>query len=212
MTRLRVLGNSCLELVDSSHHIIIDPVYSVNPKKGIDTILITHEHDDHLDMKYINEIKEEYAQSKQELKIYAPKPSQKKMIQAGWTDGIKVIDQDLMILQEDASFSVEAMKINCYKAKACYSFRLSSGNIHILHTADAVEFTQKLRKYNNSIDYCFISCFEDYFENYLQFVKDLRAKMIYPYHFRKGKNEFAKRLAEFLKKNEINSKFIKIGT
>jgi len=69
----------------------------------------------------------------------------------------------------------------------------------------------KLREIQNGIDCCFIACFEDHFKSYLEFIENIKPKLVVPYHFTENKEESAKKLVDFLKNNGIESVFIPIG-
>jgi L-ascorbate metabolism protein UlaG (beta-lactamase superfamily) len=45
--RIRYLGHSCIEIV-GKHHILIDPDFTRDPKPGVEYVLITHAHMDHV--------------------------------------------------------------------------------------------------------------------------------------------------------------------
>ncbi|MFU8771232.1 MAG: MBL fold metallo-hydrolase [Anaerolineales bacterium] len=45
--KVRYLGHSCIEII-GQHHILIDPDFTRDPQPGVDFILITHAHRDHI--------------------------------------------------------------------------------------------------------------------------------------------------------------------
>jgi len=45
--RIRFLGHSCIEII-GQHHILIDPDFLRKPDEGVDYILISHAHKDHI--------------------------------------------------------------------------------------------------------------------------------------------------------------------
>ena len=45
--QVRFLGHSCIEII-GKHHIIIDPDFIRQPEPGVDFILVTHAHLDHI--------------------------------------------------------------------------------------------------------------------------------------------------------------------
>jgi len=51
--KVRHLGHSCVEIV-GQHHIIIDPDFIVSPSEGVEYILVSHAHRDHIGR--INEV------------------------------------------------------------------------------------------------------------------------------------------------------------
>ena len=45
--QIRYLGHSCIEII-GEHHILIDPDFTHSPMAGVDYILVSHAHRDHL--------------------------------------------------------------------------------------------------------------------------------------------------------------------
>ena len=45
--RIRFLGHSCIEII-GQHHILIDPDFTREPTKGVEYILVSHAHRDHI--------------------------------------------------------------------------------------------------------------------------------------------------------------------
>lgn len=45
--RVRYLGHSCIEIM-GQHHILIDPDFTREPEKGVEYILVSHAHRDHI--------------------------------------------------------------------------------------------------------------------------------------------------------------------
>jgi L-ascorbate metabolism protein UlaG (beta-lactamase superfamily) len=45
--RVRYLGHSCIEII-GKHHILIDPDFIREPEKGVEYILVSHAHKDHI--------------------------------------------------------------------------------------------------------------------------------------------------------------------
>ncbi|MFX1355058.1 MAG: hypothetical protein ACFFGP_13965, partial [Promethearchaeota archaeon] len=54
-------------------------------------------------------------------------------------------------------------------------------------------------------------CFEENFEDYLKFIKEVSPKKVIPYHYTTEKEENSKNLVQFLNKNDINAQFLNIG-
>ena len=205
MATCRFLGRSCIEIKGLQDHIIIDPNYSKAPLSDINTIFFTHEHEDHVNIKKLNEIREKYAVKNSSLQMYGPRS-----VKNEYNLDLKRIKNGEKIRLNN--FIVKAFEVECYKSKECLAYVINKGDIKLLHTADSSEFSNKLRNPMSQIDYCFIACFEDQFPNYLEFLEELRPVITFPYHFDPGQEKMAKKLSEFLNENGIESKFIEIGT
>lgn len=204
MVVCRFLGNACVELISERDHIIIDPVFLSNPKKGIKSIFLTHHHPDHTNIEKINEIKKEFSREAKELEIYGPECIHEEF----------KLDFTLILPGSRVDLNngyVEVFENNCWKAEGCVAYLVEIESKKILHTADSADYSGQLNAIKDEINYCFVACFEDNFYDYLGFLKNLKPKIAIPYHFTAEKEENAKKLAEFLKENMINSKFLAIG-
>ncbi|TFF90900.1 MAG: hypothetical protein EU548_00690 [Promethearchaeota archaeon] len=204
MVICRFLGRSCLEIIGLKDHIIIDPNYIENPKKGIEKIFITHEHEDHFNLKKINKIRHDYSLENKNIEIFGPKS-----IKNEFDLNYNRIKNGLKIKLDN--FIIDAFKIDCYKSKECYAYLISKGDIRLLHTADSSHFSNELRNLNLEVDYCFIACYEDEFSNYLKFLNHISPKITFPYHFGQGKEENAKKLSSLIMESGLESKFLEIG-
>jgi L-ascorbate metabolism protein UlaG (beta-lactamase superfamily) len=199
------LGRSCIELIGKQDHIIIDPNFSEFPLKGLKSIFFTHEHNDHINIEKLNIIREKYAIKNNNLQMYGPKS-----IKNEYNLNIKRIkDGDKLKLN---NFKIEAYKIDCYKSKECFGYVITKGDVKLLHSADSSKFSKKLKNFNLQIDYCFVACFESLFNDYLEFLEELRPVITFPYHFDSGEEIKAIKLSKFLNENGIDSKYIEIGT
>jgi len=198
------LGNACLEIEGSSDHVIIDPVFLKAPKKGIERVLITHHHDDHFDLNKLNVIKENYSSKDRDLIIYIPNYMKEKINMPF----VLIKPEDLIELN---SGKIIVLNNDCWKAENCVAFLVEIDGKKILHTADSNTFSKELGEIQNGIDCCFIACFEDHFKSYLEFIENIKPKLVVPYHFTENKEESAKKLVDFLKNNGIESVFIPIG-
>ncbi len=202
---LRFLGRCCLEIKTLQDHFVIDPHYFEHPMEGIEAIFITHGHDDHFDLEKIKEIKDKYRNKEEDLTIYGSK-------------NLEIEGDDLEIeeIKEEKQIELDntvitPYRVKCYKAEDCYAYLITFGDINVLHTADSAEFSEKLRKIKQKIDYCFVACFEDNLDDYLDFLKEVHPKVVFPYHFSPGEEESAKKLVEFLNENTIEASFLEIG-
>jgi L-ascorbate metabolism protein UlaG (beta-lactamase superfamily) len=201
---IRFLGNACIEIISEKDHIIIDPVFLTPPKKGIDKIFITHHHSDHITQEKLTDILDTYCKGDKEPEIYGP---------------VCVYDElniDITLIQPESRIDlrdgyIEVFENKCWKAECCVAYLITVENKTILHTADSAEFSEELKSLSGNIDLCFTACFEANFSDYLEFLRKIYPKMTIPYHFNEEKVEGAKKLNEFLSKNNVNSKFLSIG-
>lgn len=204
MVVLRFLGRCCIEIQTLQDHFIIDPHYFEPPEQGIEHIFITHAHDDHFDIEKIKEIREKYIEDEKELTIYGPKGLGKQTELE-----IEDIKQEEEIELNDTI--ITPYSVECYKAEECYAYLITIGDVNVLHTADSALFSEKLKRLKPKVDYCFVACFEDNFEDYLNFLKDVYPKVTFPYHFDPGEEENAKKLVDYLNENTIEASFLEIG-
>jgi L-ascorbate metabolism protein UlaG (beta-lactamase superfamily) len=204
MVKCRFLGNACIELITQQDHIIVDPVYIIPPQKGVEKIFITHQHKDHVNAEKIADLKEIYCSNEQELEIYGPECLYKEVN----IDFILIIPGMQIALNNG---NVAVFENNCWKAKDCVAYLISINGKNILHTADSSAFSNQLRALKDNIDLCFIACFEENFNDYLEFIYNIQPKLMVPYHFNKDKEKEAQKLAIFLNSNKINVKYLTIG-
>ncbi|HEC36965.1 hypothetical protein LCGC14_0943850 [marine sediment metagenome] len=204
MTSIRFLGNACTEIIGEQDHIIIDPVFLLTPTKGIDSIFLTHHHPDHMNVDIISEIQEKDVKNGAEIPIFGPDS-----IQEEFSIDLTLIEPGSVVNINNGF--VEIFENDCWKAPGCVAYLIVIDNKRILHTADSASFSQNLKEIKDSIDVCFIACFERNFNDYLSFLQTLSPKVTIPYHFNYEKEEEGKKLTEFLNDNGINSKFLSIG-
>ena len=204
MVNIRFLGNACIEIIGIQDHIVIDPTFLIKPKIGIERIFLTHHHSDHVDQEKLQEIQNNFSINGKELEIYGP---------------LCVYDElniDFILIEPESKIDlingyVEVLENNCWKAEGCVAYLVTLENKKILHTADSAEFSDELKSISSEIDLCFVACFENNFNDYLGFINSISAKMAIPYHFNEEKVKEAKKLNQFLNKNNVNSKFLSIG-
>ncbi len=196
----RFLGNACIEIISETDHIIIDPVFLTAPKHGIDKVFITHHHSDHITLDKLLEL-----QKKNEtLQIYGPK-----CVQDEFDFALTIVKPGSNVPLKDGTVSVD--KNNCWTDKGCVAYLINTGGKKLIHTADSTNFSDQLRNINDEIDICFVACFERNFDDYKNFLKIISPKITIPYHFSNEKENEAKKLTNFLIKNNIHSQFIAIG-
>ena len=204
MVFCRFLGNACIELIGVKDHIIIDPVFLSSPRKGIERIFITHHHQDHIEISKIKEIEEKYSVEGRELEIYGPECLYEEL-----SFEFTLIIPSFKIWLNNGE--IEVFDNDCWKAEGCVAYMISIDNKKILHTADSASFSSALRTLKNQVDVCFVACFVENFEDYLNFIQEISPKQVIPYHFSAGKEQNGKKISEYLKDNGFNSLFLSIG-
>lgn len=205
MTIIRYLGRACVEIITDNDHIIIDPNYVNPPKKGINKIFLTHEHDDHLSNENIQKIYEEYVREDQEIKIFGPESTKD---QVSIAEPIIVKDGTTIPLNDG---KIEVFSVDCWGADSCVAYLVNIDGKRILHTADSANYSDRLRNIEKAVDCCFVACFEDYYDDYLHFIKTIVPKLTIPYHFEPDEKEMGKKLTEFLKENDVSVKLLNPG-
>jgi len=198
------LGNACIEIISDTDHIIIDPIFLVPPQKGIEKILITHHHADHINLDKLAEIDQKHSIKGRKSEIYAPK-----CVQEEFNIGFNLVEPGSKIVLNDGI--VKVYENNCWKAEGCVAFLITIGGKNILHTADAASYSEQLRAIKDTIDICFVACFESNFEDYLEFLKIIKPKLAIPFHYTAEKEDDAKKLMNFLEKNNVDSRLLAIG-
>lgn len=201
----RYLGRACVEIINENDHIIIDPNFIELPRKGINKILLTHEHDDHLSNEDILKIYNEFLGESKDIKIFGPE-----------TTKDKVAIEELFIVKDGTVIDLNDGKINvfsvdCWGADSCVAYLININEKRILHTADSANYSDRLRNIEKGVDCCFVACFEDYYEDYMHFIKTVVPKLTVPYHFGPDEKEMGKDLADYLKNNDVNVKFLNPG-
>jgi ribonuclease BN (tRNA processing enzyme) len=197
----------CVEIIGLRNHIIINPNFIEPPLSGIDSVFLTHGHQKNCYLDCLNEIKENYASEEKELQIYGPKSVAK----IHETIDITNIKENKSIRL--ANIELIPYKLRCEYAAECFAFVIIiDEDIKILHTANATQFSDRIRNYSHKIDYCFISCEKDHYKEYLDFLVFVFPTVIFPYNFKPGEEKTAKDFIEYLTKANLNGKYIKIGT
>lgn len=178
--KVKWLGNSAL-LVDAEQKIVIDPSFEIEADFEADIVLITHEHDDHINLDDLAAV------INNETKIYAPQSVYDKfdiegeVVQAGdlIEDQIKVLDVD------------------CYNSEGSVAYFYKG----LYHTADASNYQDP----GEEIELLFTACFNDHFSDYLEKVIKFNPKMAVPYHYDPEERQ------ELLQAKGLSSKFEQIG-
>lgn len=178
--KLRWLGNAALEIT-GEENIIIDPNFSVDTEVKADIVLITHEHDDHINLEDLKKI------IKDDTEVYAPQSVYDKfdldgeVVESGQTidDKIKVLDVD------------------CYNSEGSVAYFYNG----IYHTADAADYPDPGEK----IKIIFTACFNDFFADYIENIIKLDPDMAVPYHYNPEERQ------ELLQAKGLSSKYNQIG-
>jgi len=205
MIIVRYLGRACVEIITDNDHIIIDPNFVNPPRKGINKILLTHEHDDHLSNENIQKIYKEYVREDQEIKIFGPESTKD---QVAIAEPFIVKDGTIIDLNDG---KIEVFSVDCWGADSCVAYLVRIDGKRILHTADSANYSDRLRNIEKAVDCCFVACFEDYYDDYLHFIKKIVPKLTIPYHFGPDEKEMGKNLAKFLKENDVKVEFLISG-
>lgn len=185
--KIRWLGNATVEII-GEENILIDPNFLVKPKTNPDTVLVSHEHNDHFNIRHYNNLTptELYAP----LSVFENFDVQGEIIKPG--DKIKN--------------SIQVLNIDCYNA------RTSVGYYHkgVYQTGDASRFPEPAGK----VKVLFTACFPDLYSEYLASCQLLEPEVVIPYHYNPdNQNNFkgALGLIDKLKKEGFNCKLLKPG-
>lgn len=223
MTDLRFLGRSCLELISVKDHIIIDPNFIVEPKKGIQSIFITHGFEEYIPKEKLNELVSKYGKLNEETAEEEEKDEkeEEEMVEVVFYGPKELedhIEYEVEYIKPNKSVKFHELEVKAYKVKCrredekCYVYKISRGEINVLHCSDTFEFSPSLRELKTQIDYCFISCDEDHFKDYIEFIREISPKITFPIYFEPGETESAKKLVEVLNERNFDAKFIETGT
>jgi L-ascorbate metabolism protein UlaG (beta-lactamase superfamily) len=204
MVEIRFLGNACVEIIGQQDHVIIDPIFLIEPIRGIERIFLTHHHSDHVSQEKLDEIQKNYSIKEKELEIYGPFCVYEELT----FDFILIVANSIINL---INGYVKVYKNDCWKAPGCVAYLITLDNKKILHTADSASFSDELKSIKTEIDLCFVACFESNYNDYLEYLNKISPILTIPYHFSQEKENDAIKLSKFLIENNINSKFLRIG-
>lgn len=224
MTELRFLGRSCLELISVKDHLIIDPNFVVEPKEGIQRVFITHGHEGYIPEKELKELVSKYGKlregtterEKEEEK--EEEGEEEELIFYGPKELEDHIEYEVKNIKPNKGIKFHELKVTAYKVKCrredekCFVYKIRRGEINVLHCSDTFEFSPSLRELKSQIDYCFISCDEDHFKDYIDFIREISPKITFPIYFEPGETESAKKLVEVLNERNLDAKFLETGT
>ena len=145
-------------------------------------MLITHEHDDHINKNDLAAI------STNETKVYAPQSVYDKFdIEGEVVKAGDVVEDEIKVLDVD-----------CYNAEESVAYFYNG----LYQTADASDYPDP----NEKIDLLFTACFNDHFSDYLEKVIKLNPAMAVPYHYDPEERQ------ELLQAKGLSSKFDQIGS
>lgn len=184
---VRFLGEASVEIKDNLD-ILIDPNFEVEPENDPDIILVTHEHDDHFDDGVI----EKYPAAE----IYGPKSFFDKF----------TVEGEVIGSGETIKEGIEVLECDCYGSKesVCYYYN------GIYHTADSADYP----KPEKDVKLMFTACFKDFFNEYLNLVKDIKPDIVIPYHFNSKDSDAvqeAMELNKILREAGYDSRLLKPG-
>ncbi len=186
--QIRWLGNSAVE-INGDRKLLIDPNYQIEPKIEPDIILITHEHNDHINPRQIKQ----YSAAA----VYAP---------------LSVfedydIEGEIVKSGQQIEDLLDVVNIDCYRARSSVGYVYNG----IYHTGDASSFPVV----NKNIKLLFTACFPNLYSEYIASCKKIEPDLVIPYHYdindKRGKKA-AQGLAEKLNKEGIRSQALKAGS
>jgi len=178
---LRWLGNSCVEILEPRHY-IIDPNYITEPDKYVETIFVTHEHSDHLDIDKVNELRAPLVAPKYVLQEFGLRG---RVAEVGKKiDGVKVLESWCWGAKESVSYFYEGL----------------------LHPGDSAKFPEV-----EGVKLVFTACFPDFYEDYVLEFKRIEPELVVPFHYSEKKLENARGLKKRLDEEGINSKILEVG-
>ena len=178
--KVKWLGNSAL-LIEDEKKIVIDPSFKLETDFEADIVLITHEHDDHIDLEDLEAV------TNDQTKVYAPQSVYDKFdIEGETVEAGDVIEAEIKVID-----------IDCYNADESVAYFYKG----LYQTADASDYPDP----GEAIELLFTACFNDHFSDYLEKVIKLAPKMAVPYHFDPEERQ------ELLQAKGLSSKFEQIG-
>ncbi|MGM0419751.1 MAG: MBL fold metallo-hydrolase [Bacillota bacterium] len=181
------LGNACLE-VKGKEIILIDPSCKIRPESIPNKILVTHEHDDHIDPNLLEKFTN--------VDLYAPSSVCNKF----GVEGKEVQGGDII------NSCIQVLSCDCYGSEQAVSYYYDG----LLHTADAAEFP----KPEGKVKVVFSACFKDFYSDYIASCKRLNPDLVIPYHYDYedvDELEEAKGLVTRLEAEGFEAKIIKPG-
>ncbi|MEA2070080.1 MAG: MBL fold metallo-hydrolase [Asgard group archaeon] len=182
--KIRWLGNSCLEITDSNN-LLIDPHFIKKPESSPDYILVTHEHDDHINPEQISPYLEETS-------LFGPQTTLAKFDLPGTavTPGEKIAD-------------IKVLESYCWGSEESVSYYYNG----LLHTGDPAQYPMV-----DDVKIIFTACFPDYYDEYIDAFNKLKPDIVIPFHYDVEEDiEDAKGLIKRLTTENINAKLLALG-
>lgn len=178
--KVKWLGNSAL-LIENEKNIVIDPCFELETDFEADIVLITHEHDDHIDLKDLEAV------TNDQTKIYAPQSVYDKFD----------IEGEVVEAGDVIEYGIKVLGVDCYNAEESVAYFYKG----LYQTADASDYPDP----GEDIELLFTACFNDHFSDYLEKVIKFNPAMAVPYHYDPEERQ------ELLQAKGLSSKFDQIG-
>lgn len=178
--KVKWLGNSAL-LIEDEKNIVIDPSFKLETDFEADIVLITHEHDDHINQDDLAAV------TKDQTKVYAPQSVYDKFEIEG--EVVKAGD----VIEDE----IKVIDVDCYQTEESVAYFYKG----LYQTADASNYPDP----GADIELLFTACFNDHFSDYLEKVIKLNPEMAVPYHYDPEERQ------ELLQAKGLSSKFEQIG-
>lgn len=179
--KIRWLGNSCIEIFGRKH-LVIDPNFKVPPEPGVDYVLVTHEHGDHIDLDCYKLIGAEVIAPRTTLDEYGLEGTEARAGEE--IDGIKILE----------SF--------CWKSKESCSYFVDG----LLHSGDSARFPDV-----SDVKVVFTACFPGNYDDYVLEFQRLKPGLVVPIHYDEKKKENAIGLGEKVKKAGMGFRILEVG-
>lgn len=178
--KLKWLGNAALE-IRGEENIIIDPNFLVDAEVKADIVLITHEHDDHINPEDLKKVMND------NTKVYAPQSVYDKFD----------LDGEVAAAGQIIENNIKVLDVDCYNSNASVAYFYNG----VYHTADAADFPDP----GDKIKIIFTACFNDYFADYIENIIKLNPEIAVPYHYNPEERQ------ELLQAKGLSSKYSQIG-
>ncbi|MFW6001537.1 MAG: MBL fold metallo-hydrolase [Halanaerobium sp.] len=177
---MKWLGNAALE-IRGEENIIIDPNFLVDAEVKADIVLITHEHDDHINPEDLKKVMND------NTKVYAPQSVYDKFD----------LDGEVAAAGQIIENNIKVLDVDCYNSNASVAYFYNG----VYHTADAADFPDP----GDKIKIIFTACFNDYFADYIENIIKLNPEIAVPYHYNPEERQ------ELLQAKGLSSKYSQIG-
>ena len=184
---VRWLGNSSLE-IRGEKNLLIDPSFKYEPVTEPDLILVSHEHDDHINPDQVKKFSD--AKLFAPLSVFEDFNIEGEIVKPG-----EIIEDDIKVLD-----------IDCYNARSSVAYFYQG----VYQTGDAASFPYP----EEEVKVLFTACFPDFYSEYIDCCHRLEPELVIPYHFdpedEKG-IKAAQELAERLEKEGFAARLLQLG-